>query len=128
MVKALIATESSFNTLALANKKKPKSARGLTQITNKTRKILGDEKGELKDHFIEMSVKDLNDPNINICAGVRWLFHKRNLISSKLKRPATWMETIYDYKGLSLAKTEKRRQDIINAVKKFYEAYQKCGK
>lgn len=89
LVKVLISTESGFNPKALANKKNQNSARGLMQLTNATRKILGDEKGELKEHFVNVTRKDLDDPNTNICAGVRWLHHKKKLLSSRLKREAT---------------------------------------
>jgi len=55
LFKALIASESRLIPDILADKKRPNSARGLTQVTNKTRKILGDEKGELKNHFLTVS-------------------------------------------------------------------------
>jgi len=79
LIKALIATESSFNHKAVANEKKPKIiARGLLQVREDSRQILADQKGELKKHFIIVpSGEDLYDPNINICAGIRWLFHKK---------------------------------------------------
>ena len=77
LVKALIASESGFDPNILANKKNSNSARGLTQITNDSRKLLGGGKGGLKDHLITVTKEDLNDPNINICAGVRWLFEKK---------------------------------------------------
>ncbi len=48
-VKDLIASEASFDPNILANPKDSNSARGLMQLTNSTRKILADEKGELKD-------------------------------------------------------------------------------
>lgn len=35
----------------------------------------------------------------NICAGVRWLFRKKETATSKLKHNATWINTIEDYKG-----------------------------
>lgn len=125
LVKALIATESSFDPNQLANKKNSNSARGLMQITNDTRKILGDAHGELKDHFITVTKQGLNDPNINICAGVRWLFHKRNLLSSKLGHNATWLETVSKYKGT--AKTTKgRAKSIMDKFRETYEALQKC--
>ena len=53
IVKALVASESGFDPGTLAKKKNKNSARGLLQITNDTRKILGDEKGELKDHSFD---------------------------------------------------------------------------
>lgn len=55
IVKALIATESRFIPNILANKNDQDSARGLMQITNSTRKNLGNEKGELKDHFLTLT-------------------------------------------------------------------------
>ena len=42
MVKALIASESGFDHTKMGKKKDSKSARGLTQITDSSRKILGD--------------------------------------------------------------------------------------
>jgi hypothetical protein len=41
----------------------------------------------------------LNDPSVNICAGVRWLFEKRRLTSSRLKKSASWLDGVWDYKG-----------------------------
>ncbi len=66
------------------------------QLTNSTRKILGNEKGELKDHFVTVSRENLNDPSINICAGIRWLFNKRKLTSSRIGREATWEESVFE--------------------------------
>jgi len=49
LVKALIATESSF----VMTKRPPRgTVRGLMQITKQTVKILKNEKGELKDHYV----------------------------------------------------------------------------
>lgn len=127
LVKALIATESGFNPNVLANKKKLNSARGLMQITNVTRKILGDESGELKDHFITATRADLNDPSVNICAGVRWLFQKRKLASLRLKHPATWIKAISEYKGASTT-SKKRAKELMDKFNKRYEALTKCGK
>ena len=93
-MKALIALESGFESTSLANKRNSNSARGLMQITNDTRKLLGGDHGDLKDHLIVVTKSDLNDPNMNICGGVRWLFEKRRQASSRLKRPATWEEAV----------------------------------
>jgi len=41
LVKALIASESGFEPTQLANKKNSNSARGLMQVTNDSRKLLG---------------------------------------------------------------------------------------
>ena len=125
LVKALIASESGFDPNQLANKKNSNSARGLMQITNDTRKIFGDPLGELKDHFLTLTKKDLNDPGVNICAGVRWIFHKRKLLSSKLVHPATWLETVSTYKGTAKT-TAERAKSILEKFKEKYEALQRC--
>jgi hypothetical protein len=129
LVKALIATESSFEAKELANRKNPNSARGLMQITNDTRKILADEKGELKDHFITATKAQLNDPNINICAGVRWLFVKRKLAGSKFGRVATWEEAVAEYKGVSngLAKGLSQSEKIMKRFQEKLERLTKCA-
>lgn len=106
--------------------KNSNSARGLMQITNETRKFLGGESGGLKEHLITVTKDELNDPNVNICSGVRWLFEKRRLTSSKLKRPATWIETIWEYKGLSKASSAKKKQEIKDQLLKFYQDLQVC--
>jgi hypothetical protein len=86
------------------------------QVTNEARKALGNEKGEIKDHYITLTIEDLNDPSNNICAGIRWLFQKQKLTSSHLGHYADWMETIKDYKGLrqKTAKESSRFMDILN--------------
>ena len=127
LVKALIASESSFNPSALANKKNSNSARGLTQLTNETRKLLGSDSKELKDHFIDVTKKELLDPSINICAGVRWLFRKKEIATGKLKREATWDEAVYEFKGLDKA-DQKRREELWNRFKTYLQEYQRCGK
>lgn len=128
-VKALIATESSFNPNAMANKKNPKSARGLMQVTDSSRQILSDQKGELKKHFVIVSREDLNDPNINICAGIRWLFHKRKLLSSRLRREPTWEEVIFEYKGgRTKFTTKEKMKAIMTDLSETLRRYQKCEK
>ncbi len=130
LFKALIASESTFDPNILANKRNPKSARGLAQITDKTRKILGNEKGELKDHYITATRDQLNDPNVNICAGVRWLFHKRSLASGKMGRAATWDEAVAEYKSIrkDLTKGMKRAKELMDRFLRYREEYNKCGK
>lgn len=128
LVKAMIASESGFDPNRLANKKNSNSARGLMQITNDTRKLLGGDHGDLKDHLITVTKAELNDPNTNICAGIRWLFEKRRQASSHFRRPATWVETVWEYKGVRLAKTKKDADKIKTIFNDFYEEFQKCGK
>ncbi|MEW6055923.1 MAG: transglycosylase SLT domain-containing protein [Bdellovibrionota bacterium] len=100
LVKALIASESGFNP-----EPKPQSAgragkaRGSMQLTDQAVKILADEKGELKNHLVNISQEETLNPNANICAGIRWLFRKRSLASARLKRTATWEEGVAEYKA-----------------------------
>lgn len=129
VVKALIASESGFNPEMLANKKNSNSARGLMQILNSTRKMLGDERGELHDHFLTVSKNELNDPNTNICAGIRWLFQKQKLASSYLGRNASWEEAVLNYKGKLKSKpndVEANKQKKI--FKKYLDSLVKCEK
>lgn len=136
LVKALIATESSFDPSETNRQKGSNRAIGLMQVTNGTRKILGDEKGEVKDRLVNISDKDALDPNLNIAAGIRWLFHKKRLASSKLGREATWEEAVAEYKfyrrewaalkkvppGKKLTKAQKSAK---RQMEKFVEAYER---
>jgi len=129
IVKALIASESGFNPNMLANKKNSNSARGLMQILNSTRKTLGDEKGEIKDHFLTAPKDELNDPSVNICAGIRWLFQKQKLASSYLNRESSWEEAVMNYKGKLKSKSndpEATKQKKI--FKKYFDKLEKCEK
>lgn len=127
LIKALIASESSFNPNSLATPTNSNSARGLTQIRNSTRKLLGGDKGGLKDHLITATKAELNDPSVNICSGVRWLFEKRRLASAHLKRSSSWVEAIWEYKGTKLV-SKKDAEKIKNTFNKFYDEYKKCEK
>ena len=90
LIKALIASESGFNTNS-GIKRRRKSAKGLMQLTSQTTESLRNEHGELKDHFVNIPKADLGDPNLNIAGGIRWLFIKLETASSKLGRAATWV-------------------------------------
>lgn len=129
IVKALIASESGFQSDRLANKKNSNSARGLMQLLNSTRRTLGDEKGELQDHFLTVSKNDLNDPSANICAGIRWLFQKQKLASSFFAREATWEEAVMNYKGKLKSKPDdtetKKQKKIFN---KYLDELENCEK
>ncbi len=130
LIKALIASESGFDALLLADKKNQNSARGLMQITNKSRKILANEAGELREHFVSASRKELNDPNANICAGVRWLFRKRDMATGKLGRQATWEEAVAEYKGIrnDLVKGRKRAKELIDRFEGYLGDLEACKK
>lgn len=127
IVKALIASESGFDPKILADEKDKNSARGLMQITNDTRKILGNEKGELKDHFLTLTRNDLNDPSNNICAGIRWLFRKHTIATSRLRRTATWEEAVAEFKGARTA-TKARASVLMKRFSEKLEGLKKCEK
>lgn len=119
-VKALIATESSFNPKSInrTNKKRTGPARGLMQITEEAqRQLAGDEK-ELKDRLVILNDEEVWDPNKNICAGVRWLFRKREILKSQIKNNPTWNEVLMGFKGKATS-TSKKNQEIREKLKKY---------
>ncbi len=101
VIKALVASESSFKKTQVTKNKNKKigNARGLLQITDQTQKILSDSKGELKNHIINIPQNKMLDANANICVGIRWLFHKRDMATTKWKRNVSWREAIAEYKA-----------------------------
>ena len=130
MVKALIASESGFDPETGAKKKGKNIARRLMQITPQTVRALADEKGELKDHYVAVKGKELLDPNLNICAGVRWLFQKQVMASHRLGKAASWEEAVEDYKGALKDRLagKKVNSTVMGNFKKHLEIYKKCGK
>ena len=116
IVKALIASESSF-------KVSPKKTlgKGLMQLRESTRRILSDEKGEIKDHYIICNKKDILDPSTNICAGIRWLHHKQKLTSKKMGRLATWEEAVADYKSYLKEYIKNPSHRGMGTFRKYYE-------
>lgn len=122
LVKALIASESSFRPKVSArNRGNP--ARGLMQVTDQTRAILSDEKGELKDFLVNLSREGADNPILNIAAGVRWLFQKRKLASARLKRTATWEEAAGEYKDVLRRTDSKSKKTYAD----FLELYRKVS-
>jgi len=120
LVKALISTESDFNSTAKILASKGNWARGLTQLTDQTLKILKDEKGDLKNFLINLDQGDATDPNLNIAAGIRWLFHKKDLLEKKQKKSATWIDAVMEYKGYT-RDLQKRDASAIVQRDKFLE-------
>ncbi len=95
----MIATESSFNSKANAFAgKRAGYARGLMQVTDQTVKYLAGHRKELRNHLLHLEQDDLYDSNINIAAGVRWLFRKKQIADAKFKG-SSWLETVMLYKG-----------------------------
>lgn len=123
LIKALIATESGFD-IKIKDKTKKIHPHGLMQIINKTLHILGDHQGELKDHLIYLTEKDLLNPSANICAGVRWLFRTKEIASGKLGRAATWEEAVAAYKSY-LNEMVSGKNKEPKAMQRFREYYRK---
>lgn len=124
-VKALMESESRFNPKAYAeNKKNIGPARGLIQITEQTWRILKDRKGELKDHYIDLKKEELFEPSKNICAAIRWLFRKREILQKRLSRSPSWVETIVEYKGVG-PDLKKNGKESIKVMKQFEDIYKR---
>lgn len=83
-MKALIAVESSFKPKARA---KTSSAIGLMQLLKGVRSALKGTKNtrnnEIRNHFIYVSEKQLEDPVVNIAVGTRWFAHKFFLMRNR---------------------------------------------
>lgn len=122
LVKALIATESGFTSDPdPQNAGASGMARGAMQVTDKAVKDLGSS-NELDPHFIRLTQTEMNDPDIAICAGIRWLFLSRQRASSKLKREATWREAIAEYKGY-LKQMQSGKKPLPTGMSKLDEYY-----
>lgn len=115
VVKALIATESGFD--PNANWKKRNAAKGLMQLLPATQRYLNGERKELKDHFLLFQGEEVFDPSLNIAAGVRWLFRKRETASARLKRLATWEEAVEEYKDYLRRRLKNPRANHTGMLK-----------
>lgn len=119
IVKALAASEGMFDPKPKDQKTKNSGyARGLFQLTDKTREILEDEKGELKDHFVHIDGNEVYDPNVSTAGAIRWLYYKRSDATRILKRKATWDEAVQNYKG-ALGKSEKVIKDNMTPFREI---------
>lgn len=127
LVKALISTESDFGKTRKALAGKKNWARGLMQITDETIKTLKDEKGELRDHLINIDQNKADDPNLNICAGIRWLFQKKRLLEAKLNREASWEEAVMEYKSYT-QKLRRKEKSAVQQWNKFLDRYERLKK
>jgi len=120
IVKALMASESSFqNTPPRKDGAGQGRVRGLMQVTDQTAKVLKNERGEIKDHYVNVNLGDLMKPSVNICAAVRWLFQKRKLAVAKEGSGVTWDRVIVYYKGA----TGKKPKQIGDLMSKFRAIY-----
>ena len=117
VVKALIASESSFNSKAWNKRKGLERADGLMQITHRTLQYLKDNFKELRDHYINLNPKDMLDPNLSICAGVRWLFRKKEIADSKTIGGASWIDAVGKYKRYEM--DSPRMKEFIDIYKEL---------
>lgn len=124
LVKALMGSESSFKLNPTPqNTGTAGQALGLMQLTEQAIKALNDPDGELKNHLIEISKKDVTlAANITTCAAIRWLFHKKRLASHRLKREATWVEAVEEYKSY-LKDIVSGKNKNPEGMKKFWKIY-----
>ncbi len=119
IVKALFFSESSFNVnVKSVRLGRDNFARGPMQITDQTRKLLSDEKGELFNHFLTLTAKDVKEPTLAIAASIRWLFHKKEQASKFLKRDSNWEEAVANYKGY--LKRNKTNFRVQKGMKVFF--------
>lgn len=120
LVKALIATESGFNPLSQTKTKSNlRRATGLLQLTGQTRKVLSDEKGELKDHLVNLrGESSLKNPVLNLAAGIRWLFRKYEIAKGRDKK-ANWLSAIALYK--SYPKNHPQMKKLTNIYNKLLQ-------
>ena len=115
IIKALMATESGFQEVP-QNAPKGHKAIGIMQLMPETVKYLSSAK-ELKDYHIDLNQKEAWDPAVNIASAVRWLFRKREVGESRLKKKLTWLEVIEEYKGITGDKSGRAqliRKNFIN--------------
>ena len=119
-VKALIATESSFDANQVNKANKKNLAFGLMQITEKTYKIATDSKGELKDVSFRVNRKDLFVPDANVAVGTRWIFRKREVLRSRIGREPSWEEVMWEYKGI-YGQSSPRSDEIKKKLRDKYE-------
>jgi hypothetical protein len=98
LVKALIASESGFNPKEWNRRKGENAAYGLMQVLNKSVQLLKNPK-ELKDHFVDLDDGDMTDPNFSICAGIRWLFRKKEILEKRAGCAISWRDVVAEYKA-----------------------------
>ena len=116
LIKALIATESSFD----VNPEKYRGkVHGLTQIRNDTWEYLQGADDEIKQNQIKVEKAQRLDPSVNICCSVRWLFRKRVLAKAFLKREVTWMEAVAAYKSYLPKFIAGESIDPMNKMSRF---------
>jgi hypothetical protein len=125
LTKALTFTESGFEIDPKI--KSNKNAHGLMQVLSKTLHYLGDPNGELKNYLVCLTKEQLLNPSANICAGIRWLFRKRETAADKLKHKATWINAIEDYKSYlkDIIENNPYNKEQMEKLNHYYKLLQK---
>lgn len=80
----------------------------------------------VREHPMRIPQNRIN-PSNNISAGIRWLFRKRAIASSLLKRAATWEEAIAEFKGVRTT-TKARAAKLMGEFNRRLQELKKCGK
>lgn len=120
IVKVIIAKESSFRP-HIRTRAQNSSATGLMQILQSTlyrlEGIPENKIVEVQGHFLQLNLKDLIDPVINIAAGIRWLSHKYYLLlnNKKIKRKDLYSTVKYYHQWNK--KGEQYADDIFKLYK-----------
>ncbi len=122
LVKALIASESGFNPKEWNHRKGDNAAYGLMQVLNKSVQLLKNPK-ELRDHFVDLDNDDMTNPNFSICAGIRWLFRKKEILEKKVGQPVSWRDVVADYKG-----TEPNDPKLMPRFDEYYQRLKETKK
>ena len=77
------------------------------------------------DHLIDVNGEDLMEPTVNICVGIRWLFHKRKLAEAKLGGDVSWDETVIFYKVYRNKLADELARKML-PFRTFMEKLEKC--
>ena len=77
-----------------------------------------------------MTGNDRFNPNLSICGGVRWLFHKQAMTSHRLGHEASWDEAVEEYKGALKDRRagKKINPNVMGAFRKYLKILEICGK
>jgi predicted nucleotidyltransferase len=116
LVKALLATESGFEVNPKGGK--GDTAIGIGQLMPVTIGYLSQRNKELKDHFIEITKAEALDPNVNICASIRWLFRKYEIANRRKK--VSWLKVLEEYKGITKQQGKKSNK-IRSKAAEYYD-------
>ena len=105
IIKALIATESGFRPAEWNHRRGSSAAYGLMQVLGNTVRLLKSS-DELRDHLVNLDEDDMLDPNLSICAGIRWLFRKKQILEARAGKKVSWRDAIAAYKGVKPNETK----------------------